>query len=219
MKPTGCQRLAVQAVDQLLRILFRKIQQILAETAPENRNRKGNVSSDSYHSNRAEKVIEAVCGQLALARLPISQPDVFDGKDPLSYSAWKLSFDALVNHRALTATDKLTMLNRFLGGEAKTAIKGYLMMPPQEAYDEAYALLANRYGDPLNIVNSYKERLRAWPRIAGSDPTGLRKFADFLKQCRTAKKSFGGLRVLDDEPENTELMRKAAVMAFSPVGT
>ena len=35
MKPTGCQRLAVQAVDQLLRILFRKIQQILAETAPE----------------------------------------------------------------------------------------------------------------------------------------------------------------------------------------
>ena len=172
------------------------------------RNRRGNFSSDSYHSNRAENAIEAVCGQLALARLPIPQPDVFDGKDPLSYSAWQLSFDALVNHRALTATDKLTLLNRFLGGEAKAAIKGYLMMPPQEAYEEAYALLASRYGDPLNIANAYKERLRAWPRIAGSDSTGLRKFTDFLKQCRTAKRSFGGLRVLDDEPENTEMMRK-----------
>ena len=172
------------------------------------RNRRGNFSSDSYHSNRAEDVIEAVCGQLALARLPIPEPDVFDGKNPLSYSAWQLSFDALVNHRALTATDKLALLNKFVGGEAKAAIEGYLMMPPQEAYEEAYALLASRYGDPLNIANAYKERLRAWPRIAGSDSTGLRKFTDYLKQCRTAKRSFRGLRVLDDEPENIEMMRK-----------
>ena len=173
-----------------------------------NRNKRRNFSGDSYYSNRVENNFEAVCGQLALARLPIPQPDVFDGKDPLSYSAWQMSFDALVNHRALTATDKLTLLNKYLGGEAKAAIKGYLMMPPQEAYDEAYALLASRYGDPLNIANAYKERLRAWPRIAGSDTTGLRKFTDFLKQCRTAKRSFGGLRVLDDEPENTEMMKK-----------
>ena len=70
-----------------------------------------NTGNDNYERNgHSDRAIEAVCGQLALSRLPISQPEIFDGKDPLSYPIWKLSFDALINHQAMTATDKLTLL-------------------------------------------------------------------------------------------------------------
>ena len=170
--------------------------------------------AEEYHSlsqadtSNMDRMIEAVCGQLALSRLPVIEPDVFDGRDLLSFPIWKLSFDALVDHRAMSATDRLNLLSRFLDGEAKAAVKGYLMLPPGEAYGRAYKLLNERYGDNFKLANTYKDRLRKWPRLGGMDASGLRKFVDFLEQCRTAKLSYPALRVLDDEAENTELTKK-----------
>ena len=159
-------------------------------------------------SSNSQAMMETVCGQLAMARLPVLQPEVFDGKYPLSFPVWRLSFDAMVNHRAMTAVDKLNLLNANLGGEAKNAISGYLMMPPQEAYDEAYGLLSDRYGDNFKLAGAFKDRLKAWPRIGGTDAVALRKFVDFLKQLRTAKRSYPALRTLDNESENGELSKK-----------
>ena len=144
-----------------------------------------------------------------MARLPVLQPEVFDGKDPLSFPVWRLSFDAMVNHRAMTAVDKLNLLNAYLGGEAKNAISGYLMMPPQEAYDEAYGLLSDRYGDNFKLAGAFKDRFKAWPRIGGTDAVALRKFVDFLKTTAVQRKrSYPALRTLDDESENGELSKK-----------
>ena len=114
----------------------------------------------------------------------------------------------MVRHRAMTPLDKLSLLNRYLDGEAKEAIRGYLLMPPSEAYDEAYGLLLERYGDSVRVANAFKDRMRAWAKVGGTDARGLRIFVDFLKQCRMAKRSFPTLKVLDDESENVEMMKK-----------
>ena len=146
-----------------------------------------------------------------MTRLPISEPDIFDGKDPLSFPIWKLAFDALINHRTITDTDKLNLLNKYLGGEAKKAVRGFLMLPPSEAYSAAYGLLINRYGDNFRLASVFQERLRSWPRIGSTDIGGMRNFIDFLIQCRTAKRSYTALKTLDDETENTALTKKLPV--------
>ena len=164
--------------------------------------------SGGGNTSSADRVIEAVCSQMALSRLPLTQPDVFDGRDSLQFPVWKMTFDSLINHGSMSATDKLNLLNRFVGGEAKIAIQGYLLLPPSEAFKAAYNLLLERYGDSFNIANEFRNRLKLWPKVGGTDTTGLRNLVDFLKQCRTAKQSFPSLKILDDESENTELTRK-----------
>ena len=81
-------------------------------------------------------------------------------------------------------------------------------MPPSEAYDEAYIVLLDRYGDEFKISGAFRDRLRTWPKINTSDIRGFRNYVDFLKQCGTAKRSFSSLRVLDDEAENIDMCKK-----------
>ena len=82
------------------------------------------------------------------------------------------------------------------------------MLPPSEAYSAAYRLLVNRYGDNYVLAKAFRNRLASWPRIVGSETAGLRNFIDFLNQCKSAKRSFPALRVLDDESENADLTKK-----------
>ena len=164
--------------------------------------------SHSDPVSNIDKVLETVCSQLAASRLPVAQPEIFDGRDPLAFPIWKLAFDALINHQMANDVDKLNLLNYYLGGEAKAEIRGYLMSPPSQAYKEAMSLLVDRYGNNFKITGAFQDRLKSWPKISGMDVTGLRKFIDFLKQCKTAKFSYPALRVLDDEATNSELLKK-----------
>ena len=54
----------------------------------------------------------------------------------------------------------------------------------------------------------YRDRLKTWPKIGSTDIKGLRDFVDLLKQCESAKHSFSALKVLDDETENSEIIRR-----------
>ena len=74
--------------------------------------------------SHTERVLETVCEQIALTRLPIIDPGVFDGKDPLAFPVWRTSFETLINRRALTAVDKLSLLNRYLGGKQRQLSRG-----------------------------------------------------------------------------------------------
>ena len=120
-----------------------------------------------------DRVIEVMCDQLALTRLPLSEPAIFDGSNPLQFPRWRMSLDSLTNHRALTDTDKLNLLSRYLKGEAYNAIQGYLFLSPSEAFKESYKLLNERYGDNYIIANTFKERLKSWPKFGATDTTGL----------------------------------------------
>ena len=162
-------------------------------------------------SENTDRIIGAVRGEMSLGRLPVLQPEVFDGKDPLSFPIWRMAFDAMTSHKTMTDIDKMNLLNHYVGGEAKVAIRGYLLMEPKEAFSKAYSLLVKRYGDNCKLANAFKDRLRAWTKIGGTDMDGLRVFVDFLKQCETAKRSYRALRTLDDESENAEICKKLPV--------
>ena len=159
------------------------------------------VNSDNSETRH---MLEVVRGQMALSWVPMGPPDIFDGRDPLSFPLWKIAFDALVDKAAMSATDKLNILNHSLGGSAKAAVQGYLMLEPHEAYDAAYKQLNKRYGNNVSLGNSFRDRLRAWPRISGTDNTGLRNYVDYLQQCKTAMSSFRNVSILDNESENAD---------------
>ena len=169
---------------------------------------RAGVTSDNSIHNETRHMLKVVCAQMALSRVPTGPPEVFDGKDPLSFPLWKVAFDALAGNPAMSATDKLNLLNRSLGGSARAAVKGFLLLPPDKAYDAAYRQLTKRYGNKVSLGNSFRDQLRAWPRISGTDNTGLRNYVDYLQQCRTAMLSYKNLKILDNESENADMMDK-----------
>ena len=155
-----------------------------------------------------ERILETMCTQMAQTRIPVSEPDKLDGKDPLSFPLWRIAFDSLVSIRAMTATDKLNLLNKYLAGEAKSAIRGYLMLSPDRAFTKSYGLLMRRYGDKSQLANDFLTQLRNWPKINGTDNVGLRRYVDFLHQCKTTMDDNRAMRVLDDESENMSMLKK-----------
>ena len=104
------------------------------------------IKEELSNNNRA---IKEVCEQLALSRLPLSEPEIFNGSNPLQFPIWQMAFDSLIGHKGMAESEKLNLLNKYLGGEAKVAIQGYLFLPPSEAFTAAYNVLVNRYGDNL----------------------------------------------------------------------
>ena len=66
------------------------------------------------------------------------------------------------------------------------------MIPPEDAFEE-------RYGNQFVIADAFRDKLENWQRINPRDGTALQRYADFLRQCNTAIKSIGSLRVLNDE--------------------
>ena len=167
-------------------------------TASENISNQGN----------NEHFLEVMCEQMALNRIPAVEPAIFDGKNSLAFPLWQKSFDSMVSNRAMTMTDRVNLLNRYLGGEARSAIEGYLTMPPEEAYNGAYRLLVERYGDSFELANDYCKKLKSWPHISGTDMTGLRHYVDYLKQCLSAKSTLRGLSILDAESENIDMAKR-----------
>ena len=141
----------------------------------------------------------------------MAEPDKFDGRDPLSFPIWRISFEALTSNKAMTAAEKLNLLNKYLTGEAKAAIKGSLMLSPEEAYVESYRLLVSRYRDKSRLANNYLSQLRSWSKISGTDSVGLRRYVDFLNHGRTAMTGIKAMRVLNDESENINMIKKLPI--------
>jgi hypothetical protein len=75
----------------------------------------------------------------------------------------------------------------------------------EEAYREAKELLEDRFGDPHTVGNAFRERLYKWPKIPPRDGEALRSFADYLRQCLTAKSAISSLRILDDPNKNMKM--------------
>ena len=58
----------------------------------DNTNQNVVISNNSNQSD-TDCVLEVMCGQLALTRIPLTEPGVFDGRSPLAFPLWKINFD------------------------------------------------------------------------------------------------------------------------------
>ena len=145
--------------------------------------------------------------QVSLSRLSPSEPSVFHG-DPLKYPGWKCSFETSIDQKNIPPIERIHYLKNYLGGSAKEAIEEYFLLTTVDSYDEARALLEERYGDPFLVANAFGDKLDAWPKIPIRDGQALRKFTNFLRQCQMAMQTIGGLEILNDNREIRKLVMK-----------
>ena len=71
----------------------------------------------------------------------------------------------------------------------KGRLKNVLTLNSEDGYAQARKLLAERFGNPFRVAESYKAKLRNWPQINDGDSYGLQEFSDFLARCEGAMKS------------------------------
>ncbi len=128
--------------------------------------------------------------------------------DTLQYPSLKCAFDTLIGGKGIPVHGRIHYLKKYLDGEAKEAVEGFLFVPSEESYDQARSLLHDRYGNQFVDANAFRDKLEKWPRIHPKYGEGLRKFSDFLQQCVSAMNSIECLSVLNDDRQNKEILCK-----------
>ena len=118
------------------------------------------------------------------------------------------AFHNLVDGKGLCPKEKLHILMKYVGGEAKETINDCFFIGSDEMYDEALDILKTTFGDPYLIAESFLHKLDNWPKIAFKDVTGLKKLSYFLRQCYAAMKTLADLEVLDTKGELKKVCKK-----------
>lgn len=88
----------------------------------------------------------AIADSLSIHRLPVPEPTIFAG-DPLKFIDWKMSFMALIDRKPLPPGEKMFYLKNYLAGEARKAVEGYFYRNSEDAYQGAWKVLLDRYGN------------------------------------------------------------------------
>ena len=102
-----------------------------------------------------------IANQQKISSLPVQEPPVFNG-NVLDYPAFIQAFEAIIENKVDSNKDKLFFLNKYTTGKANEAVKGFVMLNTDDGYNEAKALLAERFGNPYNVAERYKSQLRQW---------------------------------------------------------
>ncbi len=144
---------------------------------------------------------------MALTRLPLPEPPIFSG-DPLKFTEWSASFKALKERRCSSPADRLFYLEKYIGGEARSALEGSFYRKDEEAYQQAWEKLNDRYGHSFVVQRAFREKLNRWPKIGAKEYVKLREFSDFLQSCSSAMPHIKGLQVLNDCEENQKMLVK-----------
>jgi hypothetical protein len=162
---------------------------------------------DGFNNAALADLMHSLTDSVNRNRLPVPEPPVFTGS-PLQYPAWKSAFAALIDSRNIPASERIHYLKRYLEGEAKEAVEGVFYFDTEEAYTDARNTLEERYGNQFLISEAFRTKLDSWPKVNGNDSKGLRKLADFLRQCLLAMDHVPTLKILDDCRENQKILYK-----------
>ena len=100
------------------------------------------------------EVSKMLCKLIQQQGAPEVDIDTFSG-DPLEYHYFMEVFKEVVEKRIEDPRGRLTRLIKYITGEAKELIKYCIQQHLAEGYENATALLENRYGDPFKILPSY----------------------------------------------------------------
>ncbi|XP_064463610.1 uncharacterized protein LOC135374602 [Ornithodoros turicata] len=93
-------------------------------------------------------------------------------------------------NRKLSKRDKFHYLRSLLLGPAAAALSG--LQTTEAAYDDAIALLTQRFGDKGRLERQYLEKLRTLPRVRSSmDTAALRRLYDYVQTNTCGLRSLG----------------------------
>ena len=178
-----------------------------------------NLPPDSRNSTTAhndqtnvdmQTMISYVKKSIDVNSTPTGKPFVFSG-NPLQYPTWKASFDLLVSEKDISQAQKLTILLSHVSGDAKEWIEYYIMSDSEYVFDEAMQALEENFGDPFEVADAFREKLESWQKIGGSDCKALKKYAQFLKQCKIAMTTNEHLEDLDNPRQFRNLVKTLPV--------
>ena len=175
--------------------------------ALEQESSKHSFSRQPIYNTSTVDIAKILSENLALSRLPNPEPRVFDG-NCMHYTAWKSEFNCLITNKGVPKEDKMYYLRKYLTGEALEAVEGLTYLCTEEAYNSTWKILEERFGNPLVVAGGFRDKIRDWPRIDSKDGKGLRRFADYLRQCLEAMSTIPSLSILNDSKENQEMLRK-----------
>ena len=167
--------------------------------------RVSELNATSSNQTDLSNMLSLVKKSVDISSLPPAKPMVFSG-NPLEYPQWKSSFDLLIENKDLSPAQKFSYLQNYLCDKALKCVQGYIMFNSAEAYAEARKSLDERFGNQLEIADSFRDKLESWPKLKISDSEGLREYADFLKQCKLAMTEIRELDKLNDARELKHLV-------------
>ena len=100
---------------------------------------------------------QAVQDSIALNRLPMPETSLFTG-DPIQFIEWKASFTSLIDKKNIASADKLHYLKKYVAGPARKTLDGIFYRNDDEAYNDAWNRLNQRYGQPFVIQRAFREK-------------------------------------------------------------
>ena len=134
------------------------------------------------HDNKHEIDTEILCRLMKHQSAPEVDIDCFDGH-PLNYQYFMATFKEVVENRINDPHGQLIRLIKYTKGEAKELVMNCIHQPPREWYQIAKMLLEKSYGDPHQLLGSYRKEIKEWQQLKLGDAAGFRKFSNFLVQC------------------------------------
>ena len=165
------------------------------------------LKEDSIHEDPISKLAVMLAlrqDHYSLLRPP---PEVFSG-DFLQYPNWIKSFEAFIEGKTKSSTERHYYLGKFTTGEAKAASSCLLSLNTEEVYDEAKKSLTSRFGNIFMVANAYRRKIESWPNITPNDDPGLLRLSYYLQYCETAMNHIKYLNVLNDSEENQRILNK-----------
>ena len=135
--------------------------------------------------------------------LPKPELSKFDG-NPLEFWNFIRSFESNIEKNASDESEKLSFLLQYCTGAARNAIKSCVSMDPAFGYQNARALLQDRFGHPFKIAVAHLNQITHGPPVKPYDQKGLLAFADQLRDCQNALESIGYL----DEINSADNLRR-----------
>lgn len=157
--------------------------------------------------NCTTMLAEAIAESINTSRLPVPEPPMFSG-DPMRYKDWKMSFLTLIGRKNIPVNEKIYYLRKYVTGAARKAIESYFLVGTEKAYDAAWEILEERYGNSFVVAKAFRDKLNSWNKIGPKDSVELREFADFLQGCQAAMSHVKSLEVLNDCSENQRILSK-----------
>ena len=142
---------------------------------------------------------------LNLMHLPKVELDKFDG-NPLEYLTFIAVFDEVVDNTVMDGQIMLTRLLQYTCGSAKAAIRNCALIGGESGYNQARAILHNRYGNSHLVSQRLINELKTGKRVVNADD--LQQLADELSMAVTALEQLGKLSELNTQQSMIEILHR-----------
>ena len=143
-----------------------------------NKNGYQQLEGDKNNSTRStDDIKKMMCNLLLHQSAPNVEVDTFKG-DPLEYYFMSV-FTEAVEKKISDPHGRLVCLLKFTEGEPKETIKHCTKQPTKRRYTRAKILL-EQHGNPHKILAAYFCEIKGWPLLKPSDPSGYKRFYNFL---------------------------------------